>query len=574
MNANRAPNRVRELAGGSAALLALIALVVGVPLGLAMAVGWPLPHQVPTVAGLRTALTTRGIPDRTMLDALACVAWLAWLSALLSIAEEAVAAIRGRRARRLPVAGAFQPVASRLVAAVLFAALSLGRPQPGMTNAPRAPLALQLRPGTANLTAALVGATAQPSPVQATTPVSQPAGSSDPVTYTVVRNDTLWSIAQRELGNPLRWPEIFALNQGRPQPGGGTLTDPNWIYPGWVLLLPSVANSDAPTRVADVQRLQPRNHLAPDDDLRSRHGGANRPVLRTVGSASHRRHREGETHLPNRSSARLTPASRPRRCRSAAAGEPACCAPLRIGGRSFLCRRRSCRRGCWPPSPSTALSLPRSEAGSRPSHAVAGAGPSGPHSGKPGAVSTRTRIPVRQATVRATPEPGMAAASSLPRLPLDPARPGQLEIGVRGGEPVILDLESMGGLGLCGPESDDVLRAWCAHSACFASRWHRRGPAHTAASFGPLPGPGSDVRAPNRSRRRDAPAGGRDRDRQPVPPAPRGGPTRRFHLPSHLSGGSVALPAGRGQRSRPSARGTVEAGRRCGPSSLDERSLQ
>lgn len=32
--------------------------------------------------------------------------------------------------------------------------------------------------------------------------------------------DSLWRIAQRTLGDGLRWPEIFDLNKGKPQPNG------------------------------------------------------------------------------------------------------------------------------------------------------------------------------------------------------------------------------------------------------------------------------------------------------------------------------------------------------------------
>ncbi|MCB2175748.1 MAG: LysM peptidoglycan-binding domain-containing protein [Actinomycetales bacterium] len=66
-------------------------------------------------------------------------------------------------------------------------------------------------------------------------------------TYTVERGDTLWDIAGEHLGDPARYPEIVALNQGVPQPGGGALTDPDLIRPGWLLTLPipSVAGSQA-----------------------------------------------------------------------------------------------------------------------------------------------------------------------------------------------------------------------------------------------------------------------------------------------------------------------------------------
>jgi len=41
----------------------------------------------------------------------------------------------------------------------------------------------------------------------------------------VDKGDTLWGIAETQLGDPLRWHEIYALNDGRVQPDGRTLTD-------------------------------------------------------------------------------------------------------------------------------------------------------------------------------------------------------------------------------------------------------------------------------------------------------------------------------------------------------------
>ncbi|ROO60217.1 hypothetical protein EDC02_2076 [Micromonospora sp. Llam0] len=53
--------------------------------------------------------------------------------------------------------------------------------------------------------------------------------------------DFLFAIAARTLGDGRRYPEIFDLNVGRPQPDGGRLTDPTVLEPGWVLLLPDDA---------------------------------------------------------------------------------------------------------------------------------------------------------------------------------------------------------------------------------------------------------------------------------------------------------------------------------------------
>ncbi|MCY3953608.1 MAG: LysM peptidoglycan-binding domain-containing protein, partial [bacterium] len=58
------------------------------------------------------------------------------------------------------------------------------------------------------------------------------------VGWVVVKpGDSLWLLAERHLGDALRWPDIFELNAGQLE-GGGTLRDPNLIHPGWRLRLP------------------------------------------------------------------------------------------------------------------------------------------------------------------------------------------------------------------------------------------------------------------------------------------------------------------------------------------------
>ncbi|MCG5446213.1 LysM peptidoglycan-binding domain-containing protein [Micromonospora sp. NIE79] len=59
-------------------------------------------------------------------------------------------------------------------------------------------------------------------------------------THTVQRGDTLSEIAEEALGDDKRWREIFALNRGTHfATVGGTLRNPNLIFPGWVLTLPA-----------------------------------------------------------------------------------------------------------------------------------------------------------------------------------------------------------------------------------------------------------------------------------------------------------------------------------------------
>src|SRR5690606_12105654 len=56
----------------------------------------------------------------------------------------------------------------------------------------------------------------------------------------------------RHLGDPLRWPEIFELNEGRPQPDGGCLTDAGQLAPGWRLLLPADARLTSTANATDA----------------------------------------------------------------------------------------------------------------------------------------------------------------------------------------------------------------------------------------------------------------------------------------------------------------------------------
>ena len=68
---------------------------------------------------------------------------------------------------------------------------------------------------------------------------AMPTGS-DPFLYRVAPRDTLWSIADKQLGSARRWKELAQLNYGGAQPDGGSLGHDHWVRPGWTLRLPSV----------------------------------------------------------------------------------------------------------------------------------------------------------------------------------------------------------------------------------------------------------------------------------------------------------------------------------------------
>lgn len=80
-------------------------------------------------------------------------------------------------------------------------------------------------------------------------PVPGPAvpGPADATTYEVQPGDTLWDIADEQLGDPTAWPGIWERNAGAPMDDGRTFDDPDLILPGWDLRL----TADAPPVTVD-----------------------------------------------------------------------------------------------------------------------------------------------------------------------------------------------------------------------------------------------------------------------------------------------------------------------------------
>ncbi len=229
---NHTKNQGLASAFGAAAML--VALLVGVPIALWAMSGSPIPSSLPSISEILNGLTRGPISDAAIVEAIAIVGWLAWVAIAGSIVLEIGAWIGGRTAPRLAFAGPIQPAVRRLIAT---AALLLSSPtfSSAAIAATPIPVVLVEHP----LPAPVATAMARSVVVMDTT--SAVVSTTAPKVHVVQRRDTLWGLAETHLGDPLRWTEVFDLNQGQPQPEGRSLQDPNLIVVGWTLQFPDDA---------------------------------------------------------------------------------------------------------------------------------------------------------------------------------------------------------------------------------------------------------------------------------------------------------------------------------------------
>ncbi len=303
--------RINPRIRGLAAFLLILVVLIGTPMLLIFigATPWNVDWSQ-----LRMLLLSRD--DGTVaLILIGIVAWLAWAVMTFCLISEVIAAARGVRAPRLPIIGTGQHLAAQLVAAaallftvaqplaITFAAVPAHaqaqtphdvRPAQAPTTqsvpsaeSPRtvvsdrvepAPVSYTTRPHDSlwkiaenhlgdgarfNEIVALnpdqfpngpeflaTGVVLQlPAP---TTDLADPRPDAD-ARYVVEEGDTLWDIAEEELGDPMRYGEIFDASRTTTQPDGARLTDPDLIRPGWELDIP---NGTAP-EASPEQEVEP-----------------------------------------------------------------------------------------------------------------------------------------------------------------------------------------------------------------------------------------------------------------------------------------------------------------------------
>jgi DNA-binding SARP family transcriptional activator/nucleoid-associated protein YgaU len=250
-NAVHATSALRRGLRALAAATTLALILVGFPALLAATIGNPLDSWDDLLAG--------DASNTVVIDVLAAVAWLAWAQfTLITVVEAARTAldVAARTAGRPWASTSPRPPATgilgtqqSLARALITTAFLIG-PATLPTAGPAAAGSTSAVTASADLTLAVTPVTAagaaDPTSTTGPTPVSPPARHT---TTHVVDEDgpgTLWDLARTFLGSGERWPEIWALNEGRRQGDGTIMTSPGLLRPGWTIVIPTDAHRGSP----------------------------------------------------------------------------------------------------------------------------------------------------------------------------------------------------------------------------------------------------------------------------------------------------------------------------------------
>ena len=245
---------LRRAGRAVASVVGLVGLVAALPALLLTLVGNPLAGGLPTWAEAQTALADGWRPsDRFVVSVLALVLWALWAQLMGHLYAE----VRAHRDRPEDGSGPVLPdvprrrgPSRRLAGWLIGGIMVVGPFAPTAAFASPAPLpavlvATQATTGPTPSQPAGVDVPAGPDMISEAAPAANPSTPApEYVVHTWAESkDCLWNIAERFLGDPVRWHEIEDLNEDVAQPSGRKLgEDPrHWVYPGMVLRLPADA---------------------------------------------------------------------------------------------------------------------------------------------------------------------------------------------------------------------------------------------------------------------------------------------------------------------------------------------
>lgn len=241
--AGRTPIRVIT---GVVSLLVLVGALVGLPLLLAWAtpVIWAATHDD------LAHLLDRQDTGAAFLALLLVIGWTGWVQFAFCTVRELAAQLRGRTWRAPRGFGASQRAAAALIGGILVllpASSALASDAQAATTATAARL-----PGQAN---------GQPASEPSSTEVRASSGTGSAVSvHTVRAGESLWSIAEQELGDGEQWRQIAALNEGHAMADGQVFQSNSFLQAGWQLQLPSEHD------FAGGERAQLTTKTAADDE--------------------------------------------------------------------------------------------------------------------------------------------------------------------------------------------------------------------------------------------------------------------------------------------------------------------
>ncbi|WP_329462055.1 BTAD domain-containing putative transcriptional regulator [Streptomyces sp. NBC_01431] len=412
----------------------LMVAVAGIPYVLTVTIGVPWPEQVTSLNDLENRLA-QPVSDPFVLKVIALAGWACWTYFMAVLARETLwllarlpalvrdATVLRQRTQILP---AHRAAAALLVGTLLLAMV-------GMWRLPAAHAAMS--PATPSAPV-VVAATAPQHVPSARTP------APTHITYTVKPGDTLWDIAERHLGDPLKWPQIYQLSCTIRQSDGGLLSDPDLILPGWRLHLtasnPPAAHTPPPPAPAPPSRT-PAPTAVPHQPPPSQH-------------ASHSDEQQQADHREHGQAPQQRPAPRPRpRPVTISLGTASAIGITTAAGiaaalgfaRWHAARRRT-------PSLDT-LTAPLED-----------------NDGQLGEALSRSNQAHLKARAARQHDP-----ETLPRrtAPAEPGQPGTVTIAEQAGREVRIDtLAQAGGVQLTGPGAEDTARHLAIAIACAAQR--------------------------------------------------------------------------------------------------------
>lgn len=215
------------------ALLSLV-LLAGLLGGLPVLLWWATSVVGPPGVSALGALFSTDDSGQVFLLALAVAGWIGWALFACAVLLEIPAQLRGRAAPQIRV------LVGQRAAAALVGAVLLALPTTTAIAAPATTLSSPV--ATASASASVTPGSTREGAAAPATSVSGPEGDSGRTEYTVrdmKPAESLWSIAERLLGDGQRWEEIARLNEGRTMADGRVFHARNHIHPGWVLALPA-----------------------------------------------------------------------------------------------------------------------------------------------------------------------------------------------------------------------------------------------------------------------------------------------------------------------------------------------